>query len=129
MGSLRPTHWFPFLALLFILTSSPGSFLAFTPGPGLTPPVALSSPPCPYQSSFNPASSYYQTKLGSACPTQQNQSTHQVVVKKSTAFVCRVPTKENGQLLLKRPGLPSGFQARVFKGNTGMRVVGCVVIP
>ena len=29
----------------------------------------------------------------------------------------RVPSKENGQLVLKRPKLPDGFQARVFKGN------------
>ena len=30
-GQLRPTHLFPLLTLLFIFTSSPGSFLTFTP--------------------------------------------------------------------------------------------------
>ena len=30
---------------------------------------------------------------------------------------CRAPRKENGQLMLKRPGLPDGFQARVFKDS------------
>ena len=28
---------------------------------------------------------------------------------------CRAPSKENGQLMLKKPKLPSGFQGRVFK--------------
>ena len=26
------------------------------------------------------------------------------------------PSKENGQLVIKRPALPDGFQAQVFKG-------------
>lgn len=33
------------------------------------------------------------------------------------AFICRVPSKENGQLMLKRPELLDGFLRRVFKGN------------
>ena len=42
-------------------------------------------------------------------------------MKESTAFICRAPNKGNGQLTLKRPELPVGFQARVFKGNMWMR--------
>ena len=38
---------------------------------------------------------------------------------------CRVPSKENKQLVLKRPELPNGFQGRVFKSN--IRGVGCRV--
>ena len=30
---------------------------------------------------------------------------------------CRAPSKENGQLMLKRPKLPDGFQGRGFKGR------------
>lgn len=36
-------------------------------------------------------------------------------MKDGTAFICRPPSKENGQLVLKRPKLPSDFQAKVFK--------------
>ena len=38
-------------------------------------------------------------------------------MKESTAFICRAPSKGNEQLSLKRPELPVGFQARVFKDN------------
>ena len=38
---------------------------------------------------------------------------------------CRVPRKENVQLVLKRPELPDGFQGRVFKGT--IKDVGCRV--
>ena len=41
---------------------------------------------------------------------------HQVVVKKSMTFIAG-PSKEDGQLMLKRPEFPGGFQGRVFKGN------------
>ena len=36
------------------------------------------------------------------------------------------PGKENGQLVLITPKLPSGFQAKVFKDSVRERVVGCV---
>ena len=35
------------------------------------------------------------------------------------------PNKKNGQLMLKRPELPDGFQGSVFKGKVRERVVGC----
>lgn len=36
---------------------------------------------------------------------------------------CRTPSKENGQLRLKRPELLHGFQEKVFKDSVGVRVV------
>ena len=36
----------------------------------------------------------------------------------------REPSKENGQLMLKRSELPDGFQGRVFKDRVRERVVG-----
>ena len=33
------------------------------------------------------------------------------------SIYCRAPSKENGQLVLKRPELPNGFQGRGFKGS------------
>ena len=83
-GQLRPTHWFPLPTLLFIFTSSPGSFLTFTPESGLTPS----------SSSLLPSPLCYQTELGSVCPAQQ--LTHQGVVKQSAASIFRAPGKENG---------------------------------
>ena len=38
-------------------------------------------------------------------------------MKESTAFILRAASKENRQLILKRPNLCNGFQKRVFKGN------------
>ena len=39
---------------------------------------------------------------------------------------CRAPSKENRQLVLKRPKLPSGFQGRFFlKAIFGVRVAAC----
>ena len=40
-------------------------------------------------------------------------------------FICRAPSKGNGQLLLKRPELPDGFQGRVFKTMFGVRAAVC----
>ena len=37
------------------------------------------------------------------------------------------PSKENGQLVLKRPGLPDGFQERDFKNCMTERVVGHMI--
>ena len=37
------------------------------------------------------------------------------------------PSKENGQLMLKRPKVPDGFQGRVFKGKVRERVSGCMI--
>ena len=47
-GQLRPTHWFPLLTLLFIFTSSLGSFLTFTPGSGLTASSSSLLPSLPF---------------------------------------------------------------------------------
>ena len=35
-------------------------------------------------------------------------------------------SKENGQVVLKRPELPNDFQGTVFKGNIGLRAAGCM---
>ena len=52
-----------------------------------------------------------------ACLAAKSIYGHQVVVKESTTFICRVPSKEYRQLMLKRPELPGGFQGRVLKAN------------
>ena len=41
------------------------------------------------------------------------------------SIYCMEPGKENGQLVLKRPELPNGFQTSVLKGN--IRAEGCAV--
>ena len=52
-----------------------------------------------------------------ACHAAKPIYWHCVVVKGSTAFICRVQSKENGQLVLRRPKHSNGFQGRVLKGN------------
>ena len=47
-------------------------------------------------------------------------------MKESTVFIVG-PSKENGQLMLKRSELPGGFQGRVFKGKMRERVAGCLI--
>ena len=44
-----------------------------------------------------------------ACDTAKPISLHLAVLRESTAFICRVPGKEDGQL--------TGYQGRIFKGN------------
>ena len=41
----------------------------------------------------------------------------------------RAPSKENGQLLLKRPKLPYGFQGRGFKSNVREGSAGYMISP
>lgn len=38
-------------------------------------------------------------------------------MKESTAFVAGFQARRMGQLVLKRPQFPNGFQGRVFKDN------------
>lgn len=59
-----------------------------------------------------------------ACLAAKPVYGHQVVVKGSAAFISRALSKENGQLLLKRPEVPDGFQGRVLKAAFGVRVAG-----
>ena len=40
---------------------------------------------------------------------------------------CRVPSKENRQLMLKRPKLPDGFQGRGFKGSVREGTAGYMI--
>ena len=40
---------------------------------------------------------------------------------------CRVPSKAKGQLKLKGPELPNGFQGKNFKGSVRERTVGCMI--
>ena len=49
---------------------------------------------------------------------------HQVLVQENAVFIARLH-KEHGQLMLKRPEFPSGFQGRVFKGK--VREASCSV--
>ena len=50
---------------------------------------------------------------------KQNQSTDTRLFEEKVqqGANCGDPIKENGQLMLKRPRLPDGFQGRTFKGN------------
>ena len=70
----------------------------------------------------------YWTKLGSSCWTPGKAS---LLIpdcgEGNYSIHFRAPNKGNRQLVLKRPKLPSGSQARVFKGNIGVRVAGCVI--
>ena len=47
-------------------------------------------------------------------------------MKESTVFIAG-PSKENGQLILKRPEPPDGFQERLFKDSVRERVTGCMI--
>ena len=38
-------------------------------------------------------------------------------MRENAVFICRAPSKENAQLMLKGPKLPVGLHARVFKDN------------
>ena len=39
------------------------------------------------------------------------------MVKESAAFIVRRQTRSPGQLMLKKPELPDGFQGGIFKGQ------------
>ena len=47
-------------------------------------------------------------------------------MKESTASIVG-PSKENGQLMLKRPKFSDGFQGRVLKDSVKETVTGCVI--
>ena len=49
--------------------------------------------------------------------TQQNQYTDTSSHEGKYSVYCKAPSKENRQLMLKRPELPNVFQGSVFKGN------------
>ena len=59
----------------------------------------------------------YQTKPGLLALAVQPIYWHPVVVKQSVAFIERCQTRSPGQLMLKTPELPDGFQASIFKGK------------
>ena len=44
------------------------------------------------------------------------------MVEESIALISRAPNKENSQLMLNRPELLDGFQARVFEDSKRKRV-------
>lgn len=48
------------------------------------------------------------------------------MVKENTAFISR-PSKDNEQLMLKRPETPDGFQERFFKDIVWERVTGFMI--
>ena len=48
------------------------------------------------------------------------------MVKEGAVFIAR-PSKENRQLVLKRPRVLDRFQGRVFKGKVKEKVTGCVI--
>ena len=47
-------------------------------------------------------------------------------MKEGAVFIAR-PSKENRQLVLKRPRVLDRFQGRVFKGKVKEKVTGCVI--
>ena len=50
--------------------------------------------------------------------TKKPMSWHKAVVKESTVFMAG-PSKDNTQLMLKRPNLPDDFHCRVLKARWG----------
>ena len=50
---------------------------------------------------------------------QQSQSADNRLWWRKVQHLLQVPSKEMGQLLLKRPQLPDGFQGRVFEDSVG----------
>ena len=70
----------------------------------------------------------YQTAFGSSGPlhSKANQRTPGCG-KESTAFIAGCPSKENGQLMLKKPEILDGFQDSVFKDSVRERFSGCVI--
>ena len=67
---------------------------------------------------------FYQAQFVSAYPTQSRANLlTQGRAEEMYNVYCKVSNKENGQLMLKRPKLPNGFQGKVFKSN--MKGEGC----
>ena len=58
------------------------------------------------------------------CP-QQSQAAAQFVEREAQRLP-RVPGEESGQLVLRRPGLPGGFQGQAFRDRVGAGVGGVV---
>ena len=60
-------------------------------------------------------SQYYWTELGSVGPPHSKTNLLTSGCGEGNySIVCRVPSKEKGQLMLKRPEPPNGFQGSVF---------------
>ena len=67
-------------------------------------------------------------KLGSAHPhTVKPIYWHQVVVKESIGFIAGRQARSSGQLMLKTPKLPNGFQESIFKGKERRGLAGQVI--
>ena len=77
---------------------------------------------------INPSRYSYQTKLRSICPkhSKVNLPTRGCDEGKDS-ICCKTPSKEYGQLMLKKTRLSLGFQGRAFKGKGRKRVVGCMI--
>ena len=61
---------------------------------------------------------YHRTKFGFSHPTRSKASLLTPICGEGKYSInCKVSSKENKQLMFKRPELPDGFQGRVFKGN------------
>ena len=53
---------------------------------------------------------------------------YQVVVKESTAFICRTLGKENGQLMLKRSESLMALREEFLKATLGVKVAVCMIM-
>ena len=58
---------------------------------------------------------------------QRSQSTDTGLWWMKVQCVLQTPSKEYGQLMLKSPRLPDGFQRSVFKGKVKESIAGCVI--
>ena len=65
----------------------------------------------------------YQSKLGLACPHTVKPGCGEG----KHSIYCRMPNKQNGKLMLKRPKFLDGFQGRVFKVTVREDSIGCVI--
>ena len=67
----------------------------------------------------------YRTKFGSTllCAVKPNLLSPHCGDRKYSVY-CRAPSKKNGQLMLKRPKFPEGFQERVVKDSVSEGAAG-----
>ena len=69
--------------------------------------------------SFHDHQICYTVELGS--PAAKSIYLHQVVVKESTVFICRAPSKKNGKFVLKDPNSLVTFRKGFLKATFGIR--------
>lgn len=67
-------------------------------------------------------------KFKFVCPTHIEGKQTEALAFGAEIGLFQVPSKENGQFVLKRPKPPDGFQERVFKEKFSWRAAECVFL-